>query len=449
MLQKVSAGKLTFNLIFLSLFTCILASLNLREIENESGISQINPMIFANLALILMALSASTAQQKINISVVMFWSFEYIFFGFTLFSIAIDSNPLYLNSLKFSKYFDISISIVFVSHLLVLLAQFFTFNSRFEDLSRRTVQKFDANGIQRFKKAFYFYYLCIPFLLVQLGGIDFLFRRTRSSLISADYSSPLYSMAEALLYVTPVLLTLFVEQQRRLGIAILTKYKLYFLYGTLLILSNPFANARQTTILILFPFIYKLIHANYHRLMIFLYSLLFSSFFLANVVDRQTGKLNGLFFEPPSRLGDYDAFGQLMNTLEFIDIDGISFLKQFTGSVFFFIPRSFWNSKPVDSGVLIADFNGLAFQNLSCPWIAEAILNFGILGFFVVSIFMSLWLKRLDPKSESNYVLSAFVSSMLFILLRGSLLQATGKLAYGMLFIFVISRLCLPKQKKL
>lgn len=418
-------------------------------IENKINLSEINPIIFTNLALILIALSASIAQQNISIPTIMFWSFEYIFFGYTPLSIAIDDHPLYLNSLNTSKYFSISISLVFVSHILFLFFQFINVKSWQKERAPHLMRKIDAIGIKRFTKFFYIYYLSFPILLDQIGGLKFLFRRTRSSLISADYSSPLFSISEALLYVTPVLLTLFVEQQKILGIEILAKYKRYLLYATLLILSNPFANARQTTILLVFPFIYKFIHKNYHRTMFFFITLLFSSFFLANIVNRHSGNLNGLYFEPPSRLGDYDAFGQLMNTLEFVDINGISFLKQFIGSVFFFIPRSFWNSKPVDSGVLIAEYHGFAFQNLSCPWIAELILNVGVIGVFAVAIFMSLWLKRLDPDKDLNYVSSAFLSGMLFILLRGSLLQATGKFVYGLLLIFTISKLCLPKRKEL
>jgi hypothetical protein len=176
--------------------------------------------------------------------------------------------------------------------------------------------------------------------------------------------------------------------------------------------------------------------------------LLFSSFFLANIVNRQTGTINGISFESPSRLGDYDAFGQLMNTLQFIDVNGINYLSQLIGSIFFFVPRKFWGSKPIDSGSLIANFNGLSFQNLSCPWMAEVILNFGIIGVFVFTIILSIWLKRMNSSYDLDFMFGAFISSMLFIILRGSLLQATGKLVYGLFFIFVISKLCLSESRK-
>jgi hypothetical protein len=310
------------------------------------------------------------------------------------------------------------------------------------------VRKADARGILRCKVFFYLYFVSLPILLRQIGGVEFLFRRARSNFISADYSSPMFSIAEAIMYVTPVLFTLFVEQQRRLGVETLSKRKLYILYFTLLILSNPFANARQTTMLVLFPLIYRFIYQNYLRAAFFLYMLLFSSFFLANIVNRQTGTINGISFESPSRLGDYDAFGQLMNTLQFIDVNGINYLSQLIGSIFFFVPRKFWGSKPIDSGSLIANFNGLSFQNLSCPWMAEVILNFGIIGVFVFTIILSIWLKRMNSSYDLDFMFGAFISSMLFIILRGSLLQATGKLVYGLFFIFVISKLCLSESRK-
>jgi hypothetical protein len=261
-----------------------------------------------------------------------------------------------------------------------------------------------------------------------------------------DYSSPIFSISEAILYVTPVLLVLLIHQQELMNTQILSKQKLYILYFTLLILSNPFANARQTTILLLFPIVYRLIYRHYRLTIFFTYTLLFSSFFLAKIVNRQTGVINAPYFYPPSRLGDYDAFGQLMNTLEYIDAEGISYLKQISGSILFFIPRNFWESKPSDSGVLIANFKGFSFQNLSCPWIAEAILNFGFWGLFAISIFFGIFLKQSHFSGDSNYMIGAFISSMEFIVLRGSLLQATGKLVFGLFLIFVFSRLCLSRR---
>jgi uncharacterized protein YggT (Ycf19 family) len=116
-------------------------------------------------------------------------------------------------------------------------------------------------------------------------------------------------------------------------------------------------------------------------------------------------------------------------------------LNQALGSLLFYFPRSIWQSKPLDTGVALAQMTGLQFQNLSAPWILEAFVNLRVFGVFFVSIFIIYILSKFDNsfnKNIFNYLIAAILSGSIFILLRGSLLQATGRIAFSVLLIYYL-----------
>jgi hypothetical protein len=132
--------------------------------------------------------------------------------------------------------------------------------------------------------------------------------------------------------------------------------------------------------------------------------------------------------------GDYDAFGQLSNAILYDQTMPLQFGRQLLGLVLFWVPRSIWSDKPTGSGVLLAQFRGYNFTNLSAPIWAELLLNFGLVGVVVASVLVGVGLGRLDLtfRSANGSGTSAIAASVLpfflLILLRGSLLQAMGTL---------------------
>jgi len=132
--------------------------------------------------------------------------------------------------------------------------------------------------------------------------------------------------------------------------------------------------------------------------------------------------------------GDYDAFGQLSNALLYDRTMPLQFGRQLLGLAFFWVPRSIWSDKPVGSGVVLAQFRGYDFTNLSAPIWAEMLLNFGIIGVVVASFLVGNLLGRLDQAFRGAGgggpvdIAAAVLPFYLLILLRGSLLQATGTL---------------------
>lgn len=129
--------------------------------------------------------------------------------------------------------------------------------------------------------------------------------------------------------------------------------------------------------------------------------------------------------------GDYDAFSMVVYTFKYIGIVGVSFGHQLLGVLLFFIPRSFWMSKPIGSGYVVSNELSLSFNNISNPLVAEGLINFGIIGVVLFAVFFSYITKKIDIiywfKTDRNQVvvktLYPFIIGLFFFMSRGDLLS--------------------------
>lgn len=124
---------------------------------------------------------------------------------------------------------------------------------------------------------------------------------------------------------------------------------------------------------------------------------------------------------------NYDAFANIMATIDYVHKFGFSYGYQLLGGLLFFIPRAIWSSKPYSTGQvvgehLISDF-GFNFSNLSNPLVSESFINFGVLGVIVTPIVLAYILMLMIQWLQSNNYLKktmAFYFAMhLIFLLRG------------------------------
>jgi hypothetical protein len=146
--------------------------------------------------------------------------------------------------------------------------------------------------------------------------------------------------------------------------------------------------------------------------------------------------------------GDYDSFAQLTNGYLVGTREGITFGRQFLGVLLFWVPRSMWTDKPLDTGPFIAQERGYSFTNLSAPLWIELFLNGGwvllAIGMFALGYALHRWDNKLNIQCELNgmpSVLGCILPFYLMILLRGSLLQAASFLACIVVFpAFVVER---------
>ncbi|MCW2576244.1 MAG: oligosaccharide repeat unit polymerase [Modestobacter sp.] len=134
--------------------------------------------------------------------------------------------------------------------------------------------------------------------------------------------------------------------------------------------------------------------------------------------------------------GDYDAFGQIDNTVLYTTRYGITDGRQALGVAFFWVPRALWADKPVDTGVLLAEFRNYTFKNLSAPLWAELFINGGW-PLLVIGMGVFGWFARRSDNTTTRLLKRQRAPSLLgcilpfygIIVLRGSLLQATANLA--------------------
>lgn len=153
----------------------------------------------------------------------------------------------------------------------------------------------------------------------------------------------------------------------------------------------------------------------------------------------------------PLTVKDYDQVGMFANTLTYAHSGaGHTDGRQLAADVLFFVPRSVWHGKPVDSGVKVGQWMGMSNTNLSSPLWAELWLDFGPSG--MTAGFLTLgyacgrgdrrYVRRTVEDGRPGTVLAVvipLVCGYSFILLRGPLLQAAGRIGIAALCLALVT----------
>jgi oligosaccharide repeat unit polymerase len=148
--------------------------------------------------------------------------------------------------------------------------------------------------------------------------------------------------------------------------------------------------------------------------------------------------------------GHFDSY---QNFALIVSHNIITYGRQLLGVIFFWMPRSIWDNKPIGSGAFAAEKLNFTFDNVSANYFAEGYVNFGLIGIFLFLIVLAYATARLDALywkyaagSRYNYfsVLYTISLGFLFFILRGDLLSST---AYA--FGFVFSAMLVYKVLKL
>ncbi|MEU0032686.1 MULTISPECIES: hypothetical protein [unclassified Streptomyces] len=153
----------------------------------------------------------------------------------------------------------------------------------------------------------------------------------------------------------------------------------------------------------------------------------------------------------PLALKDYDQVGMFANTITYVRSGrGHTYGRQLAGSVLFAVPRSVWPGKPMDTGVVVGQWMGATNTNLSSPVWAELWIDFGPIGMTAGFATLGYAAARVDRRYARRAVRRAppgslialvvpLVSGYSFILLRGPLLQASGRVAIAACCIALIT----------
>ncbi len=145
--------------------------------------------------------------------------------------------------------------------------------------------------------------------------------------------------------------------------------------------------------------------------------------------------------------GDFDAFAQFVNTLDYLDASGPTYGWQLVGVLLFWVPRSLWPGKPEDTGIVLADYMGYKFANISSPMWTELAINFGVVGAVLGMGLLGYWFRSMDRATDAHLrvfpvppLLAGVTTFYLLIVLRGSLLNAMSSLAVVLLASWFVTR---------
>lgn len=146
---------------------------------------------------------------------------------------------------------------------------------------------------------------------------------------------------------------------------------------------------------------------------------------------------------------DYDAYSLIASTIRYVNYHDITYGKQLAGSLFFFIPRNIWKSKPGGSGQLVFTTLGQKYTNISSPMVAESYINFGIIGVIVFGIIFGYLCACIDCKywdyidnngCDINYLilLYPFLLPSFFFLLRGDWQSTFAYMCVYILIFYIL-----------
>lgn len=222
-----------------------------------------------------------------------------------------------------------------------------------------------------------------------------------------------------------------------------------------LVINNPISTPRFWFGCVLFSYFFVTVHNVFKSLekyiapiLIFLMLVVFpiSDIFRRTLdVDINAAIESFELYEEISFSPDYDAFQQLINTVLVVEASGLTWGRQTIGAFLFWVPRSIWPDKPILSGAYVAEQRNYKYVNLSCPLWAEAFLDFGLVGVFLVFFLYGLLIRMSIGKSGIWLVFFIFYAAFQPYLLRGSLMVASNFLLLAILcFTMLASR---PESK--
>ncbi|MFE2431423.1 O-antigen polymerase [Streptomyces sp. NPDC059373] len=305
-------------------------------------------------------------------------------------------------------------------------------------------------------------------LVVKLGGpsVFFTSRQAITDTIKADGGASSESnVGSAFLRgfgTVPALLALLIftrwlvtsRTARRRPLVIATWFALLALNA---VVNNPISNPRYWFLTVLFSFLFTAFPRSPAMYRTVLALGVLGALVIFPYADRFRYDSSGYkpvqatsVFEPLA-IKDYDQIAMFANTITFSESGpGHFYGRQLAGSTFFFVPRSVWSGKPRDTGVMIGQWMGMTNVNLSSPMWAELWIDFGWPG--VVAGFLGLGyaaargdriyaLRTADDSRSGNVmaIVIPLIAGYSFILLRGPLLQASGRIGVALICFALVT----------
>jgi len=312
----------------------------------------------------------------------------------------------------------------------------------------------------------------ITIIIWKLGGFEsvFLSREEQLNILiefSKGESQAKLQILSTLLRV-PIFIALFLlstiwlherKQSKNYGhFNIWKKILLFVIVVINLLINNPVSSPRYWfgTIILSFIFLALPWRSKYSFsflmtaiMLLFLFVFPFADLFRSTTnIDKLALQVSSNISNPLVNKSDYDSFQQIINTTEYVEDHGIAFGKQMLGTLMFWVPRNLWSSKPTPSGVVVAEYKGYEYTNLSMPLWGEAYMDGGLLGVILIFVTYGFFTSVIENIYIKNYssgpnFLNTFVpvyAAYQLFMLRGTLMSAFAYFMPIVIFMFIATK---------
>jgi hypothetical protein len=382
---------------------------------------------------------------------------SFIIFNYLFFFLAPVFQISAMNDLNFRFPNDFAFntsSVVFANLLILIFNIVFIFSYLYfkdKKLGKNKEQATEVNF--KYNTPLAILVLLVACVAIAVFNYDYLLKDISESVyIIKDESTSLLLLKKKFLFFTPlggIVLTLkHLQMTNKINSnTFFVVLSLVIFIVLLFFFKNIFTEKRNTLgpiyIALIYLFFPKLLNSN-AKFFLFMFLSMVIIFPLSSTLTHIDASLEQIFVKPSLiyesflRFGTisgafeslhYDAFSNIMATVEYVKLYGLSWGYQLLGVCLFFVPRSLWTTKPLSTGELIGnhlfDTTPRNFTNLSNSVVSEGFINFGFIGIVVLAIVLAYFIVKFIIWHRSEDCLKQFIAFYfavhLMFLLRGDL----------------------------
>jgi len=382
---------------------------------------------------------------------------SFIIFNYLFFFLAPVFQISAMNDLNFRFPNDFAFntsSVVFANLLILIFNIVFIFSYLYfkdKKLGKNKEQATEVNF--KYNTPLAILVLLVVCVAIAVFNYDYLLKDISESVyIIKDESTSLLLLKKKFLFFTPlggIVLTLkHLQMTNKINSnTFFVVLSLVIFIVLLFFFKNIFTEKRNTLgpiyIALIYLFFPKLLNSN-AKFFLFMFLSMVIIFPLSSTLTHIDASLEQIFVKPSLiyesflRFGTisgafeslhYDAFSNIMATVEYVKLYGLSWGYQLLGVCLFFVPRSLWTTKPLSTGELIGnhlfDTTPRNFTNLSNSVVSEGFINFGFIGIVVLAIVLAYFIVKFIIWHRSEDCLKQFIAFYfavhLMFLLRGDL----------------------------
>jgi hypothetical protein len=382
---------------------------------------------------------------------------SFIIFNYLFFFLAPVFQISAMNDLNFRFPNDFAFntsSVVFANLLILIFNIVFIFSYLYfkdKKLGKNKEQATEVNF--KYNTPLAILVLLVVCVAIAVFNYDYLLKDISESVYTIkDESTSLLLLKKKFLFFTPlggIVLTLkHLQMTNKINSnTFFVVLSLVIFIVLLFFFKNIFTEKRNTLgpiyIALIYLFFPKLLNSN-AKFFLFMFLSMVIIFPLSSTLTHIDASLEQIFVKPSLiyesflRFGTisgafeslhYDAFSNIMATVEYVKLYGLSWGYQLLGVCLFFVPRSLWTTKPLSTGELIGnhlfDTTPRNFTNLSNSVVSEGFINFGFIGIVVLAIVLAYFIVKFIIWHRSEDCLKQFIAFYfavhLMFLLRGDL----------------------------